>query len=346
MQATQDVYTPPVTPVNSVTDLAGYKSLVEELGQHVSLVTVHIRRWRGCFNLREATIQVQNVFMNAGDGVSSPSLYVMPDLWRKRFNKIEQRLRGVADRYTIPIQNYTPIRLSDGTTEVLVDRVSLDKVVPRKKEEIVRSTFYELVNEQWLPAIHAFLQEYPQILEDFKLHQADRYALVKEKLPAQAQDIRRLFCASLSIRPFGLNLDDLTLESLERGAGEYLDNIRTSLLQETAGRLIQAAERLRERIGSKEVIQKSHLVAVTEALANFRNFSAALGQTPAALDQVLREAEKAMMTTEVKDVNASAKHAVGNAAAVVGNLLGALVQKVDDAFSGEGAGNRRRLLLS
>jgi len=331
-------------PTNVVT-VGDYRSLAEELAQHVCRVTVHVHRWRGRYLLPGATVDINGLQLVAGESVSTPALRVIPQTWDRRLAQVESRLRSVASRYTIPIQSYQSMPTAGGDTTVVKRLLTDDKIIPQARVEGVRRQFHELVEEQWTPLVNEFLAALPEILAQFQEKQPRQWELVKDHLPAGADAVRGLFAAHIAVLPLGISVDDLTVEALERGAGTFLDGVRQSLINETVGRLVDATQDLQARIAAKEVVRSSQVQSVTDALASFRSFAQALGPTPERLEQLLNDTDRLLMTVDIKDINSSSRHNIGNVAQHVGNTLAQLAGQARDAFLSPGTSNQRRLLV-
>lgn len=216
-----------------------YRSLAESLSQSVMRVHVKVCRWRGHIQLQGATVEFNGVRLSAADGVKAQPYPLLPDTWKRRFTTLENTLRSAVRRRCIQIYAYnlSAMNVPDVDTDLEEDGIdeqhaliSSDNIIATSSKNELRQELNELVRDRWNPLVDEFVAAYPTILEERKssVNAAIREA-IEQHAPSQAA-VRSCFKVIYMPLPLGIRADDLTIETLQDGAGDYLVALRESLI--------------------------------------------------------------------------------------------------------------------
>lgn len=329
----------------SVKTAEEYKRLVEEIGDEIVLCRVRVRRWRGRYHLDDVVIKTTDgLDLEKGEDVDDPAGRLLPRAWEKRFSAVESALRAVTAG-GVRIAAATYVTLADGSTQKDEEVIDDGAVIPRPMLEKVRQKFQQIVIDRWAPLVNELIASWPKVVADLERDKKQLFDKVKGKLPADVNALRSAFKVSFSERPLGLSADKLTVEALERGAGEYLDALRDSIVSQSAERLKASAQGVLERIKSGGGLKKESVEAFSEALFAYRSFGAAI-KAPQEIEAALKKAEAALSGVSHKEINADAKHKSTGLADEVAKVLEGVGKAMDaQLLAAYKAKSQRQIIL-
>lgn len=325
------------TSVEQVKTQAEYESLITQLGKEVSLAHAKISRWRGQYTIRPTKILVDNDELEVGDDRTTTPL--LPADWNKRFASVEGVLRRLISKRCIPIKSWTPYKDVNGEVRYFSQTEKDEHVVLKEDAKLIREEFSKLVVEQWDPLVTEFVETYPSIINDYKTTNPKKFLIVGKSFPDPTA-IRLFFRASFRERPLGISKDDLTLDALNRGAGEWLDTIRTSIIKENIDNLNTAVENLFHGLEAGK-LKSASITSVTAAIQMFKGFASCVDAGD--LVPRLNQAEAMMRGMTSQELNASATKGLSNAADRVKAVLGNLVAGIDTESLLNGDRRQRRI---
>lgn len=322
-----------------------YRRLVDQLGKEICLCRVRVRRWRGRVSLTGAEVKAGDLSFTAGeDDVSTPSFFILPQSWGKQFDSVEGALRRALERKTVRAQITAKMTLADGSISTLADVLSDDAIVPRSSVESVRQEINSIIQDRWAPLVNGLVTDWDSIIQDLKEKKPHIYEKFAGRLPANADALRPAFKVVFLELPLGLSADSLTVEALRKGAGEYLDAIRDSIIGQNVDRVREVAKTMLARIQAGGGLRMDTLTSFAEAVSAFKSFAGAMSASDAL--PMLEQAEALLKETGVKEINADAKQGASGVAQqiaqVMDGVLKVMDQKVAQALQNK---SQRRILL-
>lgn len=312
-----------------------YRSLAEHLSQSVMRAGVSVRYWRGRVSLKGATVEYAGKTLTKEDGVRPPPICVLPREWQTRFRHVEDMIRRTVYRRRIQVYGFDfgGSVVDESTADVDERRtlLSSDNIVPTSAKDEIRAEIGNINRDHWRPLVAEFIEAYPGILESVRAKSDPAvWDAITKSVPAQT-NLHAFFDVVFLPLPLGVRADDLTVEALQDGAGDYLVALRESVIRTTIGTLREASENLVSRIRDKGVVKAGTIEAVTQALANFRAFAGAMDATEVATQ--LTAAEELLKSADPTEINRSSRHGLGDIAERINEALGAVTRSVDQAAS-------------
>jgi hypothetical protein len=328
-------------PSDGVHTAEEYRSLAERLSQSVMRAGVSVRWWRGRVTLTGATVEYAGRQLTREDGVRPQPIYILPAEWETRFRRLEDEIRRVIYRRRVQVYAYdlaapppvtAPGTVPGNAEDQLEEQrtlLSSDNIVPASAKDVIRSEISQIVRERWQPLVNEFVAAYPDILAAARTrYDAAIWTAVENQSPTQAA-LPGYFKVVFLPLPLGVRADDLTVEALQDGAGDYLVALRESMIRQMIGTLRDASENLVARIREKGVVKTGTLEAVTSALANFRSFAGAMDAD--SISSQLAEAERLLSSASPTEINRSSRHGVGDIATRINEVVEAVALSVAQA---------------
>jgi len=319
---------PEVAKHNTSLEDQGIK-LTKELDKHILCCKITVHMWRGQFKIRDAKVKVGEIQLN-DELITNPRWKLLPDKWAEKFNKVEQKINNLVDRYR-PL-NSENCKFPLPGVEILPRKVA--PKVFRQIKQIEETEFHPLVDE--------FVKAFPSIVETIKTNLTKEDASKGEKqfnmllpfLPRDQNWLRDKFWIEKQVVPikfaegavFGLFEGDEAEEFADE-IGKYAENFSRNVAQTIVAGLheemAKAVANLEERIATEGVVKGGTLGMVRRSFEKIKNFS--FCASPEMLAKI-QAVEQHLSFTSHREINEDIRHGSGDIARGLSKVLADLTK--------------------
>lgn len=333
-------------PNSKIWTAEDYRTLAEDLGQAVVLFHVQVSWWRSTYALTSSAIVVDGHQIKPDDNVKPGRVRVMEANLFRKFGQVENEIRQAAASRAIEIRKYQTYRTKGGELRRESRVVKEDKLVPRIFKDEIQANIDAIKVNKWDPLVQEFGERFDSMIKKFKEEQPLLFKCIENhpSMPGSAEEAKKKFNVWTFPTNIGYRADDLTMEALEKGAGDYLLTIRESIFRQAIENLQTNAKHMLMQLGSldeKGKVRSTNIENLLSAITMFKSLSSMMPDS--GITDLINKAENLLDGTSSKALNAN----VSNTAEVVSQVLTQITESIsaDDLLANNVNKKRRKILI-